>query len=161
MAIMEGWPQEVAVGQVQQARWRLLPVASVAAAPCLMGPWEYLLGAFISGVGWPGRGFIYTQSSGTDAWSPPLLTWSPSDLPSPGENTGAGLPRHSRTKLKSTARQNPSAPHADLQENKAHCQPWAKPAQGPLSQGHLEPFRGRGASGPAKCPCTHGHCPAH
>lgn len=45
-------------------------MASVAAAPCLMGPWEYLLGAFISGVGWPGRGFIYTQSSGTDAWSP-------------------------------------------------------------------------------------------
>lgn len=149
------------MGQVQKARWRLLPVASVAAAPCLMGPWEYLLGTFICGVGWPGRAFICIQSSGTDAWSPPLLTWCPPDLSSPGEDTGAGHPRHSRTKLKSTAHQNPSAPDTNLQESKAHCQPWDKPAQGPLSRVHPEPFRGRRAFGPAKCPCTHGHRPAH
>lgn len=74
MAIMEGRPREAAL---------------VATAPCLMGPWEYLLGAFICGVGWPGRSFICTQSSGTDVWPPPLLIWSPPDLPSPGEDTGA------------------------------------------------------------------------
>lgn len=89
MAIMEGRPREAAVGQVQQVRWSLLPAASVATAPCLMGPWEYLLGAFICGVGWPGRSFICTQSSWTDVWPPPLLIWSPPDLPSPGEDTGA------------------------------------------------------------------------
>lgn len=139
------------------------------------GLWGHLLGPSLCRAGWPGRGFICIPSSGRDSWPPLCSRRSPLHLPfcCRGHSLQKlGLSSILEPTMKSRTCQSPQTPCTDLKDSAPHTASHG-PSPQPLglhraccSEAHagqfrvtMGPFRGQSASGPAECPCTHGHLP--